>query len=61
MKSKQDLIDEIEALREIAFDLYRSLDAMKIIVDYHSLDTEGDIEIAEEAMDKFNEYTKEKL
>ena len=61
MKSKQDLMDEIDELREIAFDLYRSLSIMTNIVDYNSLDINGDVGIAEEAMDKFNEYTKEKL
>jgi hypothetical protein len=61
MKSKQDLMDEIDELREIAFDLYRSLSIMTKTVDYNSLDIDGDVGIAEEAMDKFNEYTKEKL
>jgi len=61
MKSKQDLMDEIDELREIAFDLYRSLSIMTKTVDYNSLDINGDVGVAEEAMDKFNEYTKEKL
>jgi hypothetical protein len=61
MKSKQDLMDEIDQLREIAFDLYRSLSIMTKTVDYNSLDIDGDVGIAEEAMDKFNQYTKEKL
>jgi len=61
MKSKQDLMDEIDQLREIAFDLYRSLSIMTKTVDYNSLDIDGDVGVAEEAMDKFNKYTKEKL
>lgn len=60
-KSNQELMDEIQVLREIAFDLYQSLDTMKIIVNYYSLDIDGDVEIAEEAMNAFNKYNEEQV
>ena len=56
IKSNQELIDELGLLRAIARNLYRSLDVMTQTVDYNGLDVGGDVENAEECMNRFSHY-----
>lgn len=55
-KTKEELMSELGLLRAMARNLYFALDVMTKIVDYNSLDSDGDIEAAEEAMHNFSHY-----